>query len=105
VDATLLATLAGSGGHVATIDIDPEISAQAAANLERAGFPGVRVATGDVGLGVPEDAPYDRAIITIGSLDIPPPYGRRQLIIPLSLAAYVDPGTGVSLGDQGGVSR
>ena len=32
-------------------------------------------------------------------------YGRRQLIIPLSLAAYVDPGSGVSLGDQGGVSR
>jgi protein-L-isoaspartate O-methyltransferase len=56
-NAALLATLAGSSGHVATIDIDPEISAQAAANLERAGFPGVRVATGDAGLGVPEDAP------------------------------------------------
>ncbi|HET9899409.1 MAG TPA: hypothetical protein VFQ44_31160 [Streptosporangiaceae bacterium] len=33
-------------GYVTTIDIDPEVSARAAASLERAGFPGVRVATG-----------------------------------------------------------
>jgi protein-L-isoaspartate O-methyltransferase len=56
-NTALLTTLAGPGGHVTTIDIDPEVSAQAAANLERAGFPGVRVATGDAGLGVPENAP------------------------------------------------
>ena len=87
-NAALLATLAGPGGHVSTIDIDPEITIRAAANLERAGFPGVHVATGDAGLGVPENAPYDRAIITIGSLDIPPawfgqlrPGGR--LVVPL----------------------
>jgi protein-L-isoaspartate(D-aspartate) O-methyltransferase len=87
-NAALLATLAGPGGHVSTIDIDPEITAQAAASLERAGFPGLHVATGDAGLGVPENAPYDRAVITIGSLDIPPawfgqirPGGR--LVVPL----------------------
>jgi protein-L-isoaspartate(D-aspartate) O-methyltransferase len=87
-NAALLATLAGPGGHVSTIDIDPEITAQAAASLEQAGFPAVHVATGDAGLGVPENAPYDRAIITIGSLDIPPawfgqlrPGGR--LVVPL----------------------
>jgi len=87
-NAALLATLAGPSGHVSTIDIDPEITAQAAASLERAGFPGVDVATGDAGLGVPENAPYDRAIITIGSLDVPPawfgqlkPGGR--LVVPL----------------------
>jgi len=87
-NAALLATLAGPSGHVSTIDIDPEITAQAAAGLEGAGFPGVRVATGDAALGVPENAPYDRGIITIGSLDIPPawfgqlrPGGR--LVVPL----------------------
>lgn len=87
-NAALLATLAGPGGHVSTIDIDPEITAQATANLERAGFPGMHVVTGDAGLGVPENAPYDRAVITIGSLDIPPawfgqlrPGGR--LVVPL----------------------
>ena len=87
-NAALLATLAGPGGHVSTIDIDPEITAQAAASLERAGFTGVHVATGDAALGVPENAPYDRVIITIGSFDIPPawfgqlrPGGR--LVVPL----------------------
>jgi protein-L-isoaspartate(D-aspartate) O-methyltransferase len=87
-NAALLATLAGPGGHVSTIDIDPEITAQAAANLERAGFPGLHVATGNAGLGVPENAPYDRAIITIGSLDIPPAWFRQlrpggRLVVPL----------------------
>jgi protein-L-isoaspartate(D-aspartate) O-methyltransferase len=52
-NAALLAILAAPGGHVSTIDIDPEISAQAAASLKRAGFPGVDVATGDAALGVP----------------------------------------------------
>jgi protein-L-isoaspartate(D-aspartate) O-methyltransferase len=87
-NAALLATLAGPGGHVSTIDIDPEITAQAAASLERAGFPGVHVATGDAGLGVLENAPYDRAIVTIGSLDIPPAWFRQlkpggRLVVPL----------------------
>lgn len=87
-NAALLATLAEPDGRVSTIDIDPEISARAAANLERAGFTSVRVATGDAGLGVPEDAPYDRAIITIGSLDVPPAWFRQlrpggRLVVPL----------------------
>ena len=87
-NAALLATLAGPGGHVSTIDIDPEITAEAAVSLERAGFPGVHVATGDAGFGVPENAPYDRAIITIGSLDIPPAWFRQlrpggRLVVPL----------------------
>jgi protein-L-isoaspartate(D-aspartate) O-methyltransferase len=86
--AALLSTLTGPGGHVTTIDIDPEITAQAAANLERAGFPGVHVTTGDAALGVPQNAPYDRAIITIGSLDIPPAWFSQltpggRLVVPL----------------------
>ncbi len=90
-NAALLATLAGPGGYVTTIDIDPEVSAQAAANLERAGLPGVHVATGDAGLGVPENAPYDRAIITIGSLDVPPAWSGQlrpggRLVVPLGLS-------------------
>ena len=87
-NAALLATLAGPSGHVSTIDIDPQVSAQAAANLERTGFSAVHVATGDAGLGVPENAPYDRAIVTIGSLDIPPAWFQQlklggRLVVPL----------------------
>ena len=104
-NAALLATLAGPGGHVTTIDIDPEITAQAAASLERAGFPGVRVATGDAGLGVPDNAPYDRAIVTIGSLDVPPawfgqlkPGGR--LVVPLRWRGQTQ-SVALVLGDDG----
>lgn len=87
-NAALLATLAGPGGQVSTIDIDPGISAEAAANLERAGFTSVHVSTGDAGEGIPEHAPYDRAIITIGSLDIPPAWFAQltpgaRLVVPL----------------------
>jgi protein-L-isoaspartate(D-aspartate) O-methyltransferase len=87
-NAGLLATLVGPSGHISTIDIDPDITAKAAANLERAGFPGVHVVTGDAALGVLDDAPYDRAIITIGSLDIPPAWFSQlkpggRLVVPL----------------------
>ena len=104
-NAALLATLAGPGGHVSTIDIDAEITAQAAASLARAGIPGVHVATGDAGLGVPENAPYDRAIITIGSLDVPPawfgqlrPGGR--LVVPLRWRGQTQ-SVALILGDDG----
>lgn len=87
-NAALLANLAGPGGHVSTVDIDPQIAKQANSNLDRAGFHGVHVTTGDAALGDTAHAPYDRAIVTIGSLDIPPawvdqltPGGR--LVVPL----------------------
>jgi protein-L-isoaspartate(D-aspartate) O-methyltransferase len=104
-NAALLATLAGPGGHVSTIDIDPEISGQAAANLERAGFGNVHVATGDAGLGVPENAPYDRAIITIGSLDIPPTWFGQlkpgaRLVVPLRWRGQTQ-SVALVLGDDG----
>jgi len=87
-NAALLATLAGPDGHVTTIDIDPQVSAKASANLKQAGFAGVHVATGDAARGVPEDALYDRAIVTIGSLDVPPAWFGQlktggRLVVPL----------------------
>ena len=43
---------------------------------------------GDAGLGVPDNAPYDRLVVTIGSLDIPPCVVRPaqaggRLVVPL----------------------
>ena len=46
----------------------------------------MRVATGDAGLGVPENAPYDRAIITIGSLDVPPAWACLAASAPVMAA-------------------
>lgn len=104
-NAALLATIVGPDGAVSTIDIDPGITAEARENLDRAGFSRVHVATGGAALGVPENAPYDRAVITIGSLDIPPawisqlkPGGR--IVVPLRWRGQTQ-SVALTLGDDG----
>lgn len=84
-NAALLAELVGPDGSVTTIDIDPVVTARAAAALDGTG---VRVVTGDGFSGVPEHAPYDRIIVTAGAWDLPTawfdqliPGGR--LVVPL----------------------
>lgn len=72
-NAALLAELVGDSGQVTTVDIDPWVTARARAHLDEAGYPQVRVVTGDAGQhGVPEHAPYDRVLVTVGAWDIPP---------------------------------
>lgn len=70
-NASLLAELAGPTGAVTTIDIDPDVTAQASRALTAAGYHDVRVITGDGAAGVPEHAPYDRLIATVSPWDIP----------------------------------
>lgn len=70
-NASLLAELTGPTGSVTTIDIDPDVTAQASRNLAAAGYHDVRVITGDGAAGVPEHAPYDRLIATVSPWDIP----------------------------------
>ncbi len=86
-NAALLAHLAGPGGAVTTIDIDPEVAAQARSNL---GPAPVEVVCADGAAGRPEAAPYDRIILTAAARDLAPawwdqlgPAGR--LVLPLSL--------------------
>jgi protein-L-isoaspartate(D-aspartate) O-methyltransferase len=69
-NAALLAELAGLAGTVVTIELDDDLAAQAAANLSRAGYPDVRVVCGDGALGHPDNAPYDRVIVTAEAWDI-----------------------------------
>lgn len=69
-NAALLAFLTGPGGHVATIEYDAGLAAQAAANLTRAGYPDVEVITGDGTLGHQPGAPYDGIIVTAEATDI-----------------------------------
>jgi protein-L-isoaspartate(D-aspartate) O-methyltransferase len=90
VNAALIAELAGPGGQVTTVDIDPDVTARARACLDAAGYGQVRVVLADAEYGVPDGAPYDRIIVTAGSWDIPPawisqltPDGR--LVVPLRL--------------------
>lgn len=87
-NAALLATLTGPTGHVTTVDIDPEVTAGARAGLDVAGFADVEVITADGSLGAPDNAPYDRIIVTVGAFDIPPAWREQlapggRLVVPL----------------------
>ncbi|WP_018658291.1 methyltransferase, FxLD system [Actinomadura flavalba] len=85
-NAALLRELTGPAGTVTTIDIDPDVTAEARSHLAASGHR-ARIVTGDGGAGVPSGAPYDRIIVTAGAWDLPPawwdqlaPHGR--LVVP-----------------------
>jgi protein-L-isoaspartate(D-aspartate) O-methyltransferase len=87
-NAALLAYLTGPSGQVTTIDIDPEVTAQARQALHATRHDLVKVITRDGSLGAEEYAPYDGIIVTVGAWDLPTswcdqlaPCGR--LVVPL----------------------
>lgn len=87
-NAALVAYLAGEDGRVTTVDIDPEVTGQAAKALEATSYGRVHVATRDGALGDAEDAPYDRLILTVGAWDLPPAWWDQlvvggRLVVPL----------------------
>jgi protein-L-isoaspartate(D-aspartate) O-methyltransferase len=57
--------------HVYTIEIVPELARSAAATLDRLGYANVTVRTGDGYRGWPEEAPFDRIILTAAPREIP----------------------------------
>ncbi|MEU9834529.1 methyltransferase, FxLD system [Streptosporangium sp. NPDC048047] len=71
-NAALLAYLAGPGGRVTSVDIDPDLVGRARGHLAEAGFTGVEVVCGDGAEGFAPGAPYDRVIATVGVWDLFP---------------------------------
>jgi protein-L-isoaspartate(D-aspartate) O-methyltransferase len=71
-NAALLAHLVGPTGAVVSIDLDPQITAEAIDHLARAGTTGVAVMAGDGWLGAPDHAGFDRIIATVEVWDISP---------------------------------
>ncbi|MEX5713303.1 hypothetical protein AB1484_35030, partial [Parafrankia sp. FMc6] len=65
-----LAHLTGPGGHVTTIDIDPDVTSGASTALAAAGVEDVTVITGDGVFGDPDGHVHDRLIATVGVWDI-----------------------------------
>jgi len=90
--AALLAEATGPGGHVVTMDIDPEVTSRTRKLLEQTGHVSqVTVVTGDAAGGAPGHGEFDALIVTCGAWDIPPAWtgqlaaGTGILVVPLRM--------------------
>lgn len=73
-NAACIAHIVRPDGVVYTIECVPSLARFAEANLERTGYlDRVTVIQGDGGLGLPEQAPYDRIVVTCAAPDVPGP--------------------------------
>jgi protein-L-isoaspartate(D-aspartate) O-methyltransferase len=90
-NAALIAELVGAGGHVVSVDIDPDIAARARSFLAEAGYADrVQVVVADAEYPLPEQAPFDRIIVTAGAWDLPPSWAEQlavggRLLVPLRM--------------------
>jgi protein-L-isoaspartate(D-aspartate) O-methyltransferase len=89
-NAALLRELAGPGGAVTSVDIDPEVTDRARESLDEAGYGDVAVVQADGAFGVPERAPYDRIVVTVTAWDIPSAWLRQlrpggRIVVPLRM--------------------
>jgi protein-L-isoaspartate(D-aspartate) O-methyltransferase len=96
-NAALMATVVGEDGAVTAVDIDQDLVdtaaehlAAAAEHLAAVGSAKVRLVCGDGALGQPDDAPYDRIVLTVGSDDVRPEWVAQlapggRLLLPLAV--------------------
>lgn len=69
----LLAHLVGPRGSVVGVEIEPELVAFGSANLAGAGTPWASIRQARPGvLGAPEDAPFDRILVSADADSVPP---------------------------------
>ncbi|MGW7686141.1 methyltransferase, FxLD system [Kribbella sp. NPDC054772] len=89
-NAALMRELAGPGGSVTTVDIDPEVTERARALLDEAGYGDVAVVRADGAFGDPERAPYDRIVVTVTAWEIASAWLRQlrprgRIVVPLRM--------------------
>ncbi|MGC5042475.1 methyltransferase, FxLD system [Streptomyces albidoflavus] len=89
-NAAYLAELTGPVGQVTTVDIDPAPADRARRFLTATGYTAVNVVVTDGEYGVPDHAPYDAIVVTVGAWDIPPAWTDQlkeggRLVVPLSI--------------------
>jgi protein-L-isoaspartate(D-aspartate) O-methyltransferase len=58
--------------HVYTVELQRDLARAAAARLTRLGYGNVSVREGNGAQGWPEEAPFDRVIVTAAAPEIPP---------------------------------
>jgi protein-L-isoaspartate(D-aspartate) O-methyltransferase len=85
--AAILAELAA---HVYSVEVVPELAAQAGARLRDLGYGNIELRTGDGALGWPEHAPYDAIIVTAAAWRRVPPALIEQLAPGGRLVVPVD---------------
>lgn len=91
--AVLAGDLVGSEGHVVGVEIVPELVELARDNVMQAGAENVEIVLGDGGIGCPEQAPYDRIIVSCAAPDVPKPLLDQlevggTMVIPLGSRAH-----------------
>lgn len=89
-NAALMAELVGPDGEVTTVDIDADVTDRARRFLVTAGYGRVNVVLADAEGGVPQHAPYDRIIVTVGVWDVPPAWLDQlsddgRIVVPLRM--------------------
>ena len=82
------AILAGLARRVCSIERLPRLAARARATLEALGCDNVWIRVGNGALGWPDEAPFDRILVTAGGPSIPPPLFQQlaeggRLVLPL----------------------
>jgi protein-L-isoaspartate(D-aspartate) O-methyltransferase len=70
-NAALMGRLVGSAGRVFSLEIIPEVARAATEAVQAAGITNVSIVVADGGDGYPAGSPYDRAIFTAGTYDLP----------------------------------
>ena len=90
-NAALLRQLVGPLGSVTTIDILQQAADEAREHLAAVGFTDVTVVHGDGELGVPQNGPYDRIIVTASASDLAPAWAEQlapggRLVVPLRVS-------------------
>lgn len=71
-NAALLSEIVGSSGDVCTVEFQEDVVKRASDYLQGEGYTDVRVFRRDGYLGVPEAAPFDRIVATVGCSDVSP---------------------------------
>ncbi|MER5440815.1 methyltransferase, FxLD system [Streptomyces sp. NPDC002790] len=93
-NAALLGQMVTPGGQVWTLDVDKDLVDGANKNLAAAGVDNATAVMADGAAGLPEHAPYDRIIFTVGAGDVPlgildqlAPDGR--LVLPMRIRGSI----------------
>jgi protein-L-isoaspartate(D-aspartate) O-methyltransferase len=106
-NAAMLGRLTGPAGHVYSIEIIPEMARRAAAAVQALGINNVSIIEADGGKGYAAAAPYDRAIFTAGTYELPRYFyhqikeGGLLLVVPSGGAAKARTRSSGALGASG----